>query len=114
MDIVGDIHPGQVGERNTSHHPSGDRSDDVWECRGHAGEWDRVGNAEKQDFDKTYVISWHSDISAAQQVANIINCQNVESRAGEVKQSEDPIQDLDSIDVTVILGKDFDCRYCKN
>jgi len=73
-----------------------------------------VGNAEKQDYENTYVVSWHSDLSAAQQVANIIKCQNVESREGDIKEITDPVQGLDSIDVTVILGKDFDGRYCKN
>jgi len=73
-----------------------------------------IGNAEHQDVEHTQVISWSNDMSAAQQVANIIKCQNVESRLGEVKEIADPVQGLDVIDVTVILGKDFDGRYCKN
>jgi len=74
----------------------------------------RVGNADNQEYEKTRIISWNKDISTAQQVANIIKCQNVETREGEAEEETDPIQGMDSIDVTVILGKDFDGRYCKD
>ena len=73
-----------------------------------------IGNADLQDYQQTIIISRNSDLSAAQQVANIIKCQNVESRPEEPKEIADPIQGLDAIDVTIILGKDFDGRYCKN
>jgi hypothetical protein len=72
----------------------------------------RVGNAESQDYEKTLVIGWNGEMTAAQQVANIIQCKNVESRNNT--NTTDAVPGSDVIDVTLILGKDFDGRYCKN
>ncbi len=74
----------------------------------------RVGNAETQDYEKTLVISRYGAMTAAQQVANIIQCKNVESRSEIELDQEDRIPGSDLIDVTIILGKDFDGRYCKD
>jgi len=73
----------------------------------------RVGNATEQDYEKTLVIDWSGDISGAQQVANVIQCKNVESRTGEADEVPASAPGVDVIDVTIILGKDFDGRYCK-
>ena len=73
----------------------------------------RVGNAAKQDYEKTLVVDWSGDISAAQQVANVIQCKNVESRTEEAAEAPATAPGVDVIDVTIILGKDFDGRYCK-
>ncbi len=73
----------------------------------------RVGNAELQDYEKTLVVDWTGDISAAQQVANVIQCKNVESRTNEAAEAPATAPGVDVIDVTIILGKDFDGRYCK-
>ena len=73
----------------------------------------RVGNATTQDYEKTLVIDWTGDISAAQQVANVIQCKNVETRAREAVDAQAATPGVDVIDVTIILGKDFDGRYCK-
>lgn len=72
----------------------------------------RVGNAEKQDYEKTLVIGWNGEMTAAQQLANIIQCKNVESRNNT--NTPDSVPGTDVIDVTIILGKDFDGRYCKD
>lgn len=74
----------------------------------------KVGNAESQDYEKTLVIGWHGAMSAAQQVANIIQCKNVEQQTKDEQEMADPIPGADVIDVTIILGKDFDGRYCKD
>ncbi len=73
----------------------------------------RIGNSESQDHEKTLVIDWTGDISAAQQVANVIQCKNVESRTSEAVEAPANAPGVDVIDVTIILGKDFDGRYCK-
>ncbi|MBT3275141.1 MAG: LCP family protein [Spirochaetales bacterium] len=73
-------------------------------------EVERIGNAEKDDYEKTVVISRTADLTAAQTIAELIRCNNVEQQQTlEVDTDSDVI----TIDVTVILGKDFDGRYCK-
>lgn len=68
----------------------------------------RVANAEKQDRERTVIIAGPGSLSAAKRVAEIIKCKNI--------VEEDMIESIgpDTIDVSVILGKDFDGRYCKN
>ncbi|MFO7730528.1 MAG: LCP family protein [Spirochaetia bacterium] len=73
----------------------------------------RVGNAEEQEYEETIVIDWSGDISAAQQIAGIIQCKNVESRVKETIEAPTIAPGVDVVDVTIILGKDFDGRYCK-
>jgi len=73
----------------------------------------RVGNAEEQEYEKTIVIDWSGDISAAQQIAGIIQCKNVESRVKDTNEAPTTAPGVDVIDVTIVLGKDFDGRYCK-
>ena len=69
-------------------------------------------NADKIDYEKTVVISRTSDIAAAQRVASLIRCNNVEQRQYlEVDSGADLA--AATIDVTIILGMDFDGRYCK-
>ena len=66
----------------------------------------------KIDYEKTVVISRTSDIAAAQRVASLIRCNNVEQRQYlEVDSGADLA--AATIDVTIILGMDFDGRYCK-
>lgn len=73
----------------------------------------RVSNALQQDREKTVVIARTENLSAAQRVANIIRCKNVVSGMGKVKENTAETVGGEPIDVTVILGKDFDGRYCK-
>ena len=67
-----------------------------------------IGNHEENDIEKTYVIDRRGDIVQAQRVASIIQCSNVESQTGIPEESF-----ADDIDLVIILGKDFDGRYCK-
>jgi anionic cell wall polymer biosynthesis LytR-Cps2A-Psr (LCP) family protein len=64
-----------------------------------------VGNADNQDYLKTVVLDRKGRIDAAQRVAELIRCDRVYTR---MEEQADP-----AVDVTVILGKDFDGRYCK-
>lgn len=74
-----------------------------------------IGNAEHFSYEETIVIDRTGDVNKAQKVANIINCKNIETDLyEEPSQTPDEDQDFEHVDVTVILGKDFDGRYCKN
>jgi anionic cell wall polymer biosynthesis LytR-Cps2A-Psr (LCP) family protein len=64
-----------------------------------------VANADNADYQKTVVLDRKGGVEVAQRVADLIRCQRVYSR---LKESGDM-----SIDVTIILGTDFDGRYCK-
>lgn len=64
-----------------------------------------IGNADNTDYLNTVILDRKGRLEAAQRVADLIRCERVYSRLSE---GGDP-----SIDVTVILGKDFDGRYCK-
>jgi len=62
-------------------------------------------NADRQDYEHTVVLARKGDLATAQQVARIINCTRVHA---------EPAEGIDTaVDVTIILGKDFDGRYCK-
>ena len=64
----------------------------------------RYDNAEKDDYEHTVVISRTGHISDAHKIAVLIKCDNV---------LEEPLTSDQNIDVTIILGNDFDGRYCK-
>ncbi len=75
-------------------------------------------NAEKNDYEKTVVIAREENPASAQKIANIIRCNNIQSgsRGADVSltaENEDGYKPVHKIDVTIILGKDFDGRYCK-
>ena len=62
------------------------------------------GNADNDQYLKTVVLDRKGNIENARKVADIIRCANVYSR---------PEAEMDqAVDVTVIVGKDFDGRYC--
>jgi len=64
-----------------------------------------ISNADSNDYLKTIVIDRKGKLEGAQKAADLIRCSRVYSRFDE---SVDP-----TIDVTLILGKDFDGRVCK-
>jgi hypothetical protein len=64
-----------------------------------------VGNADRADYEQTIVIDRRGNVAAAQRVADIIRCTRVESIPDETLDTR--------VDVTIILGKDFNGRYCK-
>jgi hypothetical protein len=71
-----------------------------------------VGNADSFDREFTVVIDRVGDGSRAQRVASVIRCSRIE-REPAVEFSEEGALIDQTIDVTIILGKDFDGRYCK-
>jgi len=64
-----------------------------------------VGNADNAEYQRTVVLDRKGRLDVAQRAANLIRCQRVYSRLEETGDM--------SIDVTIILGTDFDGRYCK-
>ncbi|UCF98723.1 MAG: LCP family protein [Spirochaetaceae bacterium] len=64
-----------------------------------------VANADNSDYQNTVVLDRKGRIDVAQRVADLIRCQRVYSRLEDEGDM--------TIDVTVILGTDFDGRYCK-
>lgn len=63
------------------------------------------GNAENQEIESTVVIDRKGNKETASRVAELIKCKNIITRTEGAADN--------SIDVTIILGKDFDGRYCK-
>ena len=70
-----------------------------------------VKNAERNDYEKTKIISRNNEYISAQKVANLIRCKNIENMVPD--ESEEVQIGEDNLDVIIILGKDFDGRYCK-
>ena len=70
-----------------------------------------VKNAEKNDHEKTKIISRNNEYISAQKVANLIRCKNIENIMPD--ENEEIQIGEDNLDVIIILGKDFDGRYCK-
>ncbi|OQX28551.1 MAG: hypothetical protein B0D92_08360 [Spirochaeta sp. LUC14_002_19_P3] len=64
-----------------------------------------VSNADRDDYERTVVLDRRGDPKAAQRVAELIHCEQFFS---DIEQMRD-----ETIDVTVILGKDFGGRYVK-
>lgn len=63
-------------------------------------------NAEDTNVDKTVVIDRKNNLVQAKKVAELIKCKNVLSEAKYFNDGE--------VDVTIILGKDFDGRYVRS
>ncbi len=64
-----------------------------------------IGNADHDQYAETVVLDRKSKLDHAKKVADVIKCTRFYT-------SMDPNLDV-AIDVTVILGKDFDGTYCK-
>ncbi|TFG84300.1 MAG: LytR family transcriptional regulator [Spirochaetales bacterium] len=64
-----------------------------------------VGNASSQDIEKTSVLDRYGEANAAAMVANVIRCGVVQDGAIGVGSSA-------PADFVIILGKDFNGRYC--
>ncbi len=71
-----------------------------------------LGNYSTNSLKKTIVISRTMDTAAAGKIAEIIKCKNVQFSNTVDISNVDILSD--NSDVIVILGKDFDGRYCKD
>lgn len=63
-----------------------------------------IGNADRDDYQKSVVIDQFSNPLAAKNLAEVIRCSNLSESAGAASEA--------SADFTVILGRDFNGRYC--
>jgi len=70
-----------------------------------------ASNADRADYEFSIIIGNSNDISDAQQVANLIRCSRVE--LAEDLGPDANVSIDERADVTIILGKDFDGRYCQ-
>ncbi len=66
-----------------------------------------VGNAERDDVDRTSVVDRFSNAEAAKSIAGVIRCENLSLVGGALEEGAKA-----EADFTVILGKDFNGRYC--
>jgi len=65
-----------------------------------------IANAELSNYSRTIVLDRKGNPEAAKQVAELIRCEQIHSQIDENRD--------ETVDVTVILGRDFDGRYVKN
>jgi polyisoprenyl-teichoic acid--peptidoglycan teichoic acid transferase len=63
-----------------------------------------VDNADREDYDKTQVVDRFSNADATKNIANVLRCAATSQQAA-------PAGGADA-DFTIILGKDFNGRYC--
>ena len=70
-----------------------------------------IDNADHHDYERTRVIVRGDDPEQARQVAELIRCgqsESVETDKGAIASA------LDTVDVTVVLGRDFNGRFCQS
>jgi anionic cell wall polymer biosynthesis LytR-Cps2A-Psr (LCP) family protein len=65
-----------------------------------------VGNADREDYDKTQVLDRFSNPEAAKTLGAVIRCSAV------VEQGVSSSSNSAAADFTIVLGDDFDGRYC--
>lgn len=63
-----------------------------------------VGNADKEDYGRTLILDRLSNADAAKNVASVIRCVNIAEQRSQTGVA--------TADFTVILGDDFNGRYC--
>ncbi len=71
-----------------------------------------LSNYSSDNLEKTFVLSRSMNTEAADRIAKIIKCKNVKYSNTLAISNEEILND--SSDVIVVLGKDFDGRYCKD
>jgi len=64
-----------------------------------------ISNADSDSYERTVVLDRSGNPEASRRVAELIRCEQVHA---QIEENRD-----ETVDVTVILGKDFDVRYVK-
>lgn len=65
-----------------------------------------VDNADKEDYDRTQVIDHFSNPDAVKSIADVIRCKSTSRMPAS-------FQDTAAADFSIILGKDFNGRFCE-
>ena len=71
-----------------------------------------VGNADREDYDKTQIVAHFPNPDGAKNVGAVIRCTNLSVQNGTASEDGDNATPDNSADFTIILGKDFNGRYC--
>lgn len=72
----------------------------------------RTGNAETAESEKTVIIDRIGNQTVASTIAQVIQCENIQSTAAD-PASSDSYGSEATVDFTIIIGKDFDGRYVR-
>ena len=71
-----------------------------------------TSNADKNDYEKTFIIDHIGNGEVAKNLGDFIRCSNIVT--AEVKKDDDaPLEAATLVDFTVVLGRDFDGRYVR-
>ena len=71
-----------------------------------------TSNADKNDYEKTFIIDHIGNGKVAKNLGDFIRCSNIVT--AEVKKDDDaPLEAATLVDFTVVLGRDFDGRYVR-
>ncbi|ERJ93385.1 LCP family protein [Treponema lecithinolyticum] len=71
-----------------------------------------TSNADKNDYEKTFIIDHVGNGEVAKNLGDFIRCSNIVT--AEVKKDDDaPLEAATLVDFTVVLGRDFDGRYVR-
>lgn len=71
-----------------------------------------TSNADKNDYEKTFIIDHIGNGEVAKKLGDFIRCSNIVT--AEVKKDDDaPLEAATLVDFTVVLGRDFDGRYVR-
>lgn len=74
---------------------------------------DIIDNADRNDYDKTIIIDNQGNEAVARKIGEIISCKNIIPRTGGEQDLADSIEYKENIDITIIIGKDFDGTIVK-
>ena len=72
----------------------------------------RIANFEENILEKTVIVSLNGDRTIAEKVAEIIHCNEISYEPDNYFEN-DINTALNNAEIIIILGKDFDGRYCK-
>ena len=74
-----------------------------------------VRNADTAEYEETVLIDRIGNDAVSKSIAQVIQCENVQTASLESFEGEDPASfgTEASVDFTIILGKDFDGRYVR-
>ena len=70
-----------------------------------------ISNADRNDYDKTFIIDHIGNEEIAKNVGDFIRCTDI--KTAEVKKDDSALEADTLVDFTIVLGKDFDGRYVR-